>query len=511
MARRGGPGTHGADGPARAALAAALALVLLLWALTALPFGPELLGTVEERAAAEREWARGQPPANFPLTAVDSTERLLAAQVAARVFPGAAVAAGVGHRLLLLSGVGRLEWTASSPAVSPESTRYDLASLTKAVATTTAVLLLVQDGRIRLDDPVQHWLPEFSGRWKERVTWRHLLTHTSGLPPAGHMRGSTPGDRLASLLRTRLDTPPGTEVEYSDIGYIVLWTAAQRVAGEPLPRLLRDRVWRPLGMTGTEYLPGEGCTDCAPTLTLHNGEPFRGKPSDPMARELGGVTGNAGLFATAADLARFAAMIASGGVLGGVRIFRPDIVRGLFTQQPGAGRRTLGWDAFCPAELPATERIPCRHPVAFGHYGWTGTSLWIDPRTRLWVVLLANRSYDVLKPKSMEPVREGVFAQLSGEQVGPPPAARPASPAPAPRAVTAAARAAPRIALAQRPKGPTPTARLRHAPHAAAGTLALATRSNERHRARPHHPPGAGRPKRTRHRSVPDLASGRGR
>ena len=415
MARRVRDRERRAAGPAPAALAAALALVAVLWAVVALPYAPRVLRAAVRRFAAEREWARGQPPAHFPLTTVDSAQALVASDVAAHVYPGAALAAGLGGRILLLRGVGRLEWADSSAVVSPDSTVYDLASLSKAVATTTAVLLLVQDGRIRLDDPVQPWLPQFYGRWKDRVTWRDLLTHTSGLPPAGHMSGSTPAQRLASLLRTRLDSPPGTEVEYSDLGYVVLWAAAERVAGEPLPRMLRERVWRPLGMTETEYLPGEDCTDCAPTLTLTSGEPFRGEPNDPMARKLGGVTGNAGLFSTAADLGRFAAMIANGGALDGVRIFRPDIVRGLFTQQPNAGRRTLGWDAFCPAERE-TEQVPCRQPVAFGHYGWTGTSLWIDPRTTLWVVLLANRSYDVRKPKSMEAVREGVFATLAGQR-----------------------------------------------------------------------------------------------
>src|SRR5512146_1749264 len=217
-------------------------------------------------ARSDRVTPEGLTPARFPLTAIDSAEALVRAQVAQRVYPGAVLAAGVGPFTLLHSGVGRLEWSALSAATSPDSTIYDLASLTKAVATTSAVLLLWQDGRIRLDDPVQPWLPEFYGVWKERVTWRHLLTHTSGLPPAAHMSGSTPRQRLASLLRTRLESPPGTLVQYSDVGYIVLWTAAERVAGEPLPAFLARRVWKPLGMTHTGYLPGMQCSECAPRL-----------------------------------------------------------------------------------------------------------------------------------------------------------------------------------------------------------------------------------------------------
>jgi CubicO group peptidase (beta-lactamase class C family) len=147
-----------------------------------------------------------------------------------------------------------------------------------------------------------------------------------------------------------------------------------------------------------------------------------------VAWKLGGIAGNAGLFSTAADLGRFAAMVASGGMLDGVRVLRPDLARALVTQQPHAGRRTLGWDAFCPAEPPVAS-LPCLHPAAYGHYGWTGTSLWVDPARGLWVVLLANRSYDVLKPKSMDSVRQGVFAALEGPGAAPP----------APGAVAAAA------------------------------------------------------------------------
>lgn len=390
---------------------AALALVLVL-ATSLLP------GSGNAPSPGSRVHRSEDRESALVLAAADSAQALMAAEVAHHVYPGATLAAGVGGRILVLRGVGRLEWPASAGPASPDSTMYDLASLSKAVATTTAVLLLAQDGRIRLDDPIRRWLPEFDGRWKDQVTWRHLLTHTSGLPPAGHMRGADPAARLSSLLRTRLEEPPGLAVQYSDLGYVVLWAAAQRAAGEPLPRFLARRVWRPLGMRHTGYLPGLDCTLCAPTLVLNDGRPFRGKPSDPTARKLGGVTGNAGLFSTAADLAHFAAMIANGGELEGIRILRPDLVRELFTQQPHAGRRTLGWDAFCPAE-PPQETIACAHPVAFGHYGWTGTSLWVDPVRRLWVVLLANRSYDVLHPRSMEPVREGVFAALARERLGP--------------------------------------------------------------------------------------------
>jgi CubicO group peptidase (beta-lactamase class C family) len=332
--------------------------------------------------------------------------------VADRQIPGATVAVGHRGQLLELAGYGRIAWSTHDVPASPDSTLYDLASLTKGIATTTAVLLLVQDGTIQLDDPVQRSLREFRGRWKERVTWRHLLTHTSGLPPAGHIRGRTGAARLASVLREPLTAPPGDHVEYSDLGFIVLWTAAQRAAREPLPRFLARRVWNVVGMTSTSFSPGESCVRCAPTLTLRTGKPYRGKPSDPIAQALDRPTGNAGLFSTAHDVARFVAMIAAGGAVGGVRVLRPDLVRALFQQVPGTGHRTLGWEAFCPDEH-LTQQQPCQRPVAYGHVGWTGTSFWIDPERGAWVVLLSNSTYDVRNPKSLDDLRAAVFARVA--------------------------------------------------------------------------------------------------
>jgi CubicO group peptidase (beta-lactamase class C family) len=344
---------------------------------------------------------------------IDSATSDLQQAVTDRVVPGAVLAIGDSDHIVQTAGYGRVGWKSTDQAVSPDSTMYDLASLTKAVGTTSAVMLLVQDGKIGLDDPVQRWLPEFQGKWKERVTWRQLLTHTSGLPPAAKLRGQQPSQKLSSVLNTNLDEPPGTGVQYSDVSFIVLWTAAQRVAGEPLPQLLERRVWRPLGMRSTAFWPGDECTRCAPTLLLKSGEPYRGKPSDPTAHKLGIPTGNAGLFSTAHDLGRFTAMMANGGELDGVRIFRPELVRGLFTQQPGAGHRTLGWEAFCPAEHP-TQQQACALPIAYGHTGWTGTSLWLDPNRGVWTVILSNRSYNVKKPPSLDELREDVFMDAAG-------------------------------------------------------------------------------------------------
>jgi serine-type D-Ala-D-Ala carboxypeptidase len=350
------------------------------------------------------------------LPTLEPTAETITAFVAAGVgsaYPGAAIAVGSGPHAELVTSVGRIGWRDASPPVVTDSTLYDLASLTKAMATAVAVLLLVEDGRISLDDRVRRHLPQFEGVGKDSVTWRHLLTHTSGLPPGIVIRGSNPRDRLQRLLRTRLHTPPGRTVVYSDVGFVVLWAAAERVAGEPLERLLKRRVFDPLGMADTHFSPGRGCVECAPTLRLRTGEPFRGVPSDQLARALGGVTGNAGLFSTAGDVGRFAAMVASGGELDGVRILSSASVQQLLTQQPGAGRRTLGWTAFCPDEEPDINTA-CAAPVAFGHNGWTGTSLWLDPATGRWAVVLTNRSYErPNRPFPLEGLRRDLFLHVA--------------------------------------------------------------------------------------------------
>jgi serine-type D-Ala-D-Ala carboxypeptidase len=329
-------------------------------------------------------------------------------------YPGATLAVGVGPVIAHVAAFGRIGWRDASPPVVADSTLYDLASLTKALATTTAVLLLVQDGRIALDEPVRRHLPEFEGVWKDDVTWRHLLTHTSGLPAGAAIRGSTPPERLRRILRTKLGVPPGRDVVYSDVGFIALWAAAEKAAGEPLTELLARRVWEPLGMTATSFSPGRECAACAPTLRLRTGEPFRGLPSDRLARELGGTAGSAGLFANIHDVARFTAMIAGGGELDGVRVLDAALVAELFRQQPAAGRRTLGWTAFCPDEERHGTQA-CERPIAFGHTGWSGTSIWLDPVAGHWVVLLTNRSYErPNRPFPLDGLRRDVFYRVAG-------------------------------------------------------------------------------------------------
>ncbi|HEX8243634.1 MAG TPA: serine hydrolase domain-containing protein, partial [Longimicrobium sp.] len=265
---------------------------------------------------------------------------------------------------------------------------------------------LVEDGKMELDAPVSRYLPEFSGGAKDRVTVRHLLTHTAGLPAGVELDAGTPDAAWRQLLRTPLVREPGQAVEYSDVGMNVLFAAAQRAAGEPLFRLLDRRVYGPLKMRATTYLPGEGCQSCAPTLRDDNDQPVQGLVHDPMARRLGGVAGNAGLFSTAHDLGRFAAMLANGGELDGVPIFREETVQRFTARQPDTGTRALGWDTPGPNGSGGFGLKASRD--SFGHTGFTGTSIWIDPDRHAWTVLLSNRVYQPRAPNTIMALRRRV-------------------------------------------------------------------------------------------------------
>ena len=331
----------------------------------------------------------------------------LGAEVEGGGSPGAAPAVGRGGGLALEKGVGRIRW--DGDAVDPDSTVYDIASLTKVVGTTTAVMLLVEDGRMELDAPVSRYLPEFSGGKKDAVTIRHLLTHTSGLP-AGAGTWGTQAEARARLIATPLRASPGERVEYSDVGFVVLYAAAERAAGEPIPQLLERRVFGPLDMESTTFRPALDCRSCAPTAWTGTAE-IVGRVHDPTARKLGGENaGNAGLFSTARDLGRFAAILANGGELDGVRELEAETVERFTARQPDAGTRALGWDTRDERGVGAAGLAMSED--AFGHTGFTGTSLWVDPEREAWTVLLTNRTYAPRATVAIQKVRRTVHEDV---------------------------------------------------------------------------------------------------
>jgi serine-type D-Ala-D-Ala carboxypeptidase len=318
-------------------------------------------------------------------------------------FPGAALAIGRWDRTVVERGVGTLDRGFASPNVDPDHTLYDLASLTKVVAATTAVMILVEDGKMELDAPVSRYLREFSGGEKDWVTIRHLLAHSSGLPAGAQIAAPSPQLALQRALAVPLKTRPGQSVEYSDVGFVVLWAAAERAHGAPLHLLLHERVFDPLEMWMTTFNPGAACFRCAPTDPRPG---YQGVVHDPMARHLGGITGNAGLFSTVHDLARFASMLANGGELEGRRVLQRSTVELFTRRQPGAGTRALGWDTPDARGAGAAGLQISRN--AFGHTGFTGTSMWIDPARGTWVVLLSNRTMQPAGPNRMQAIRRQI-------------------------------------------------------------------------------------------------------
>jgi uncharacterized protein YbbC (DUF1343 family)/CubicO group peptidase (beta-lactamase class C family) len=274
-------------------------------------------------------------------------------------------------------------------------TIFDLASLTKVIATTPAVLLLTERGQIDLEQPVQSYIPEFTGGGKEKITVRHLLLHTSGLRPGIETRTDWTGQAAAlqRICREQVVSPPGESFRYSDINFILLGVLVQRVAKVPLEQFVALEIYTPLRMVDTGYLPpSSGNSRIAPTEVI-NGEVLRGVVHDPTARKMGGVAGHAGLFSTASDLARYARMLLNLGELDGVRIFKPETVRLMTTVQTPDGvtaRRGLGWDIDSPYSGPRGRLFPVG---SYGHTGWTGTSLWLDPFSKTFVIFLSNRNH----------------------------------------------------------------------------------------------------------------------
>jgi beta-glucosidase-like glycosyl hydrolase/CubicO group peptidase (beta-lactamase class C family) len=321
--------------------------------------------------------------------------------------PGAAVAVGRHGQLVHLAGYGKLDLSGSG-AIVTDSTIYDLASLTKVVATTTAVMVLYDDGKLDVDQPVSTYLPEWGdGTEKRRVTVRNLLQHDSGLPAWSALFRNVRGKHafLERIAATPLAYEPGARTLYSDLGAILLGLIVERVSGTPLDVFVQERVFGPLGMRDTGFNPiwwlgSETVNDdgdeaalrgrIAPSETPGEADDFRfvqGNVHDENAYAIGGVAGHAGLFSSARDLAVFAQMILNGGYSGDRRIVREATVREFTRRASETSTRALGWDT-PGSESSAGEYFSAR---SFGHTGFTGTSLWIDPERDVFVVLLTNR------------------------------------------------------------------------------------------------------------------------
>ena len=370
----------------------------------------------------------GPGTAGLDADALQRVDSIILAALADAAAPGAALAVGRRGRVVRLRGYGTLGWTDLRP-VTP-GTLYDLASLTKVVGTTTAAMLLEADGALDLDAPVAAYLPWWVGTdvRKRAVTVRQLLLHRSGLAAfRAWFRGSDgPDSYREALAREGLQYDPGTRSVYSDLGFLTLGLVIEAAAGTPLDSLLETRVWRPLGMDDTGFRPDPGLRGrIAPTEldTLWRHEHVRGRVHDENADAMGGVAGHAGLFSSAWDLAIFADMMLSGGdapacvpeVGTGVACTRargeplglvpgPSVSRWT-ARADGLASYALGWDTPEGSDSSAGRFFTAR---AFGHTGFTGTSIWIDPALDLYVVLLTNRVDPSRENRRHVPLRRAV-------------------------------------------------------------------------------------------------------
>jgi len=366
------------------------------------------------------------PSPSSPEGPFAALEEFLSRTAGGDAFPGAAGAAGTSAGIAWIGAGGRLD-RAGGPPASP-STLYDLASLTKVVATTTVVVRLLEAGKIGLDDPVRRHLPGFGGGGREKVTIEHLLTHSSGLPAWRPLfrEARTREEALALVLATPLSDAPGTVERYSDLGAILLGECAMRAGGMPLAALAWSLVFEPLAMRDTGFRPpASEMARIAPTEDDRDfrGRLIRGEVHDENGWILGGVAGHAGLFSTAEDVARFAlewlrAVRDAGrpGLLGAkaARLFatRRNLVEG--------SSRALGWDTRSDGDDrsgPAgTKSSSGRRfsPGSFGHTGFTGTSIWIDPVRDRFAVLLSNHVHPTRKAGGMAEARRDFHDLVAG-------------------------------------------------------------------------------------------------
>ena len=362
---------------------------------------------------AQSVWA--QLPLASPQSVSVSSERLaqmdaiIAGEIAEKHLPGAVVLVGRKGRVVWRKSYG---FRAVEPAqeVMTTDTIFDLASLTKVVATATSIMILVERGKLRLSDPVSHYIPELKGEGRERITIEQLLTHVSGYAPDFDLRERWTGydEAIKRLIREPLRNPPGTRFTYSDIGFITLGEVVARVSGMPLDLFAQKNIFGPLRMSNTGFRPSATLKariaptekrraqlnylgDTAGNVGAEGDVWLRGQVHDPTSYRMNGVAGHAGLFSTANDLAIYCQMILNRGAYGGVRILAPltvaEMTRPHVVSSTGA-TRGLGWDINTSFSSNRGDLFPLG---SFGHTGFTGTSIWIDPASEMFVIFLSNR------------------------------------------------------------------------------------------------------------------------
>ena len=332
--------------------------------------------------------------------------------IADSIFPGAQVAVVQDGKLIASRGFGHQTYDPNSPAVDT-TTIYDLASVTKVAATTMVAMKLYEQKKLRLDIPVSSYIPEFHGGLKDSVTVRHLLTHSAGMhwwvPLWQHAKNRE--EALQYIYSLPLDYAPGDSMIYSDLGMIMVGRILEIVTGKPLDVLAREMIYQPMGMRHTMFNPPDSLLPrIAPTEIgggLNRGL-IHGEVHDENAFFLGGVSAHAGLFSTANDLAKLAQMLINGGIYRHHRFYKPETIKEWTTRQnlPPGSDRALGWDTPADSNSSAGDYFS---PGSFGHLGFTGTSIWIDPNRKVAIILLTNRVHPTRERGGMHQVRRDFY------------------------------------------------------------------------------------------------------
>lgn len=330
--------------------------------------------------------------AQIPTPDLSQIDTLVEGEIAQGHFPGAVVLVGQGDRTLYYKAFGN---SVSQPFQEPmqQDTIFDIASLSKPVGTAPSILILAEQGKIHLDDEVAKYLPAFACNGKEKVQIKHLLSHTSGLPAYTDAAAISrecgpvcPDKVLDTICSLKVLNEPGTTFRYSCLGYITLGRIVEIVSGQPLDAFARDNIFEPLNMADTCYNPPVSQRERIAATSLQGNILLRGSVHDPLAALMGGVSGNAGIFSTAQDLAAFCRMLLNDGQANGRRILGSESVALLTTEQ--ALGRAYGFDV---SSSYAGMKGDYPNPKAFCHSGYTGTSIVCDPDAKVYIIILTNR------------------------------------------------------------------------------------------------------------------------
>ncbi|MFN2636491.1 MAG: serine hydrolase domain-containing protein [Gemmatimonadaceae bacterium] len=373
-------------------LAAPYALLLIVFAAACAP--PPPLAKV---AAVPTPIKYIDPEVGLNNSGLDTSlatklDKIVKTAIEEAVAPGVAIAVGRNGHIAYMKGYGYIDWNQPGSSPVDTNTLYDLASLTKVIATTTVAMILEEQGQLDINRTISSYLPEFNSPEKAQITVKQILTHSGGLEAGANIYSTARGREqyLQQISARPLEYTPGTNMIYSDWDMILLQLVMERITGKTLDVLATEKVFKPLGMNDTQFQPPTSLRSrIAPTqVDDARGGLLWGTVHDENAWAMGGVAGHAGLFSTAKDLALFSMMILNGGEgQNGVRLVKPATIARWTARQGKESTRTLGWDS--PDGGSSAGQF--FSPWSFGHTGFTGTSIWIDPEKDLFVVVLTNR------------------------------------------------------------------------------------------------------------------------